>query len=229
MKDYIYYIFKDGMYQEGKYQDVEDIIIEDCYLVKPINSYMSPVYLYKKGKDKSWEVILKFNDFIDFLIKNEKNNIILYEFSPKNIEHIIKAIQERSEKLKDIKSQIKDSKYTSKEFYNINNLFVGNILCNQNILSSYNLSTNLTNQRFIFELIESKNGNMYREIFSGFIVSDISINDYQLSIINIEPITKYYPNSNIIKISNLELFLLQNEINSKKTKKRYIRKKKENS
>ena len=229
MKDYIYYIFKDEMCQEGKYQDIDDIIIEDWYLVKPINSYMSPVYLYKKGKDKSWKVILKFDDFIDFLLKNKKDNIILYEFPPKNIEHIIKAIQERNEKLKDIQSQIKDNKYISKEFYNINNLFVANILCNQNILSSYSLPNNLTNQRFIFELIESKNGNMYREIFSGFIVSDMPINDYPFSIENIESLTKYYTNSNITRISNLELFLLQNEINSKKTKKRYIRKKKENS
>ena len=97
MQDYIYYVFKDGEFKKYTYEEVKKTIDNDSYLIKAINSYMAPVYLYKKPKDTKWKVLLKFNDFIDFIIKNEKNNVILYTFQPKNIEHITKAIHERNE------------------------------------------------------------------------------------------------------------------------------------
>lgn len=218
MQDYIYYIFEDGEFKKYTYEEVKKTIDKDSYLIKTINSYMAPVYLYKKTKDTKWKVLLKFNDFIDFIIKNEKNNVILYTFQPKNIEHITKAIKERKESIKQQEEQSIKKDYIPKEIYQTNNLFVATISCNRELVSDLNLPNDILNQKFILELDK----NVYREIFSGILVSSKPTNNYQFSIIDIEPLNTYTDKQEATK---LELILLQNKINSKTTKKRYIRRK----
>lgn len=218
MQDYIYYVFKDGEFKKYTYEEVKKTIDNDSYLIKAINSYMAPVYLYKKPKDTKWKVLLKFNDFIDFIIKNEKNNVILYTFQPKNIEHITKAIKERKETVKQQEEQSIKKDYIPKEIYQTNNLFVATISCNKELVSAFNLPNDILNQKFILELDK----NVYREIFSGILVSSEPTNNYQFSIVDIEPLNTYTDKQEATK---LELILLQNKINAKTTKKRYIRRK----
>lgn len=202
MQDYIYYIHKNGEFKKLSYNEVIEIMDKDSILIKTISSYMGLVYLYKKQNDIKWKVILKFDDFIDFILKNQ-NNIILYTFQPKNIEHITKAIHERNETIEN-----KDEPSKTKEYYSTNNLFIATISYNNDILS----------QKFILEL----ENNEYREVFSGIPINNDSTNNYQFNIIEITPLGTYTEKA---KLSKSELLLLQNKINSKQTKKRYIRRK----
>lgn len=218
MQDYIYYIFKDGEFKKYTYDELLEIINKDSYLIRTINSYMAPVYLYKKTNETKWKVLLKFDDFIDFIIKHEKNNIILYTFQPKNIEHITKAIIQQKESIKHQEKQKTIEEYIPKEIYKTNDLFVATISCNKELAIFLNLPNDILNQKFILEL----EGNMYREIFSGILVSNEPTNNYQFSVINIEPLSIYTDKQ---ENSKLELFLLQNKINSKKSRKRYIKRK----
>lgn len=226
---YVSCVFKNGLYYETNWNSAKPLLTNESYLVKNSGSYMSPVFLYKKVSDKKWNLFPTYKELINFIIEHQDTVVVLYGVQRRQalaIEATLirtKDEKRKREEIKNIQEEITEKEYIPQEFYDTNNLFVAKILYNHNLVENLNLTNSQTEQKYIFELIRSANGNVYREIFSGFIFNDTSSDDYPFSLVDIEP-----ANINQTKISKLELFILQNEINLKKTesKKGIFRRKK---
>lgn len=114
----------------------------------------------------------------------------------------------------------KNNDYQMKKSYNADTLVVANL---QRLLmdkETFESKSEITEQKYLFELINDNGKSRYREIFTGFIIDTIDINSQdEMKFINYpyiyEPqkFTDFFPNTKNKELSKIDLIWIQNDIN----------------
>jgi hypothetical protein len=113
----------------------------------------------------------------------------------------------------------KNKKYIMKESFDSNNIVVANLqyISNQVDENCYSPMVITTSQKYLFEVINEKGKNIYREIFTGFI-ADTETSYFNLPyVINVERLKDVILDvSN--KVTKYSCLLLLDEVNKQKEK-----------
>lgn len=113
-----------------------------------------------------------------------------------------------------IKNPFGDRNYKMKECYDAEVLVVANLERISGMDSdSDDLVVETTKQKYIFEIINDGEQLKYREIFTGFITSDVGESFDLPYVVNQAPITDFFPDAMGCKFPKLSLIWAINDIN----------------
>ena len=123
-------------------------------------------------------------------------------------------------KKKENSLNFKTNNHKMKNRYNVNSLVVANLeYINDEIIPIIKR----TEQKYIFEIINENGKDRYKEVFTGFIADKEENNDFILPyVVNITKVKEEIPSlSNTV--SKYSLLLILDEINTKKTVKKFTK------